>query len=77
MLQSEQGACQRRGEEVKAKIGRREHDSQEELEVSQARANGRREMSNSWKMEDFGRSCEALEAILTESQRVKYCFFKY
>ena len=34
MLQSEQRACQRRGEEVKAKIGRREHDSQEDLEVS-------------------------------------------
>lgn len=42
VLQSEQTACQKRGECVKAKIGRRELDSWEELEVSLARANGRR-----------------------------------
>ena len=43
MLQSEQTACQKRGEYVKAKIERTELDSWEELEVSPARANGRRQ----------------------------------
>lgn len=40
MLQSEQTACPKRGEYVKAKTG---ESSREELEVSPARASGRRQ----------------------------------